>query len=196
MALEQITNKILYDAKQEAEAILKEAKDKASAIEAEANNECEKIKDSFAVRFKDEEAEIYRKTDIVGKLDTAKIELQGKRDLIAAANALALQKLQSLAKNDYLAFVESLLAKIDSDGEIMLGNGEKHLTKTWLANYCKQSGKKITISDQKGNFTGGFVFYTENKAYDLSFEMLLKNYNEKCEATVVKHLFDSLQTVK
>ena len=60
----------------------------------------------------------------------------------------------------------------------------------------KQKNKKISISENQGNFVGGLIFYTENKAYDLSFEMLLKNYNEKCESTVVKHLFDSLQAVK
>ena len=196
MALEQITNKILNDAKQEAETILKEAKDKVAAIEAEANAECEKIKNDFVVRFKDEETEIYKTSAIVGKLDTAKIELQGKRDLIAATNGLALKNLQSLAENDYLAFVSKLLDKIDADGVIMLGNGEKYITQTWLDGYCKQKNKKISISENQGNFVGGLIFYTENKAYDLSFEMLLKNYNEKCESTVVKHLFDSLQAVK
>lgn len=196
MALENITNKILNDAKLDAEAILKEAKDKVSAIENEANIECEKIKNDFATRFKDEEAEIYKKTAIVGKLDIAKIQLQGRRDLIAATNALALQKLQSLSESDYISFVVKLLDKIDSDGTIMLGNNEKYLTSAWLSNYCEQKGKNINISEQKGNFNGGFVFHTENKAYDLSFEMLLKNYNEKCESTVVKHLFDSLQAVK
>ena len=196
MALEQITNRILDDAKQEAETILKEAKDRVTAIEAEANAECEKIKSDFVVRFKDEETEIYKTSAIVGKLDVAKIQLQGKRDLIAATNALALQKLQSLKKNEYLEFMTKLLDKIDADGVMMLGNEEKYITKKWLADYCKQKGKEISISEKQSNFVGGFIFYTENKTYDLSFEMLLKNYNEKCESTVVKHLLDSLQTAK
>ena len=196
MALEQITNKILDDAKSQAQAILKEAEDKASAILSEANKECEKLQNDFALRLKDEEADIYKKAAIIGKLDVAKIELQGKRDLIGATNALALQKLRSLPEGEYLAFVARLLDQISADGVVRVGKGEKFLTKDWLATYCEGKGRQITFSSEIGNFVGGFVFYAEDKAYDLSFAMLLKNYNEKCEATVVKHLFDSLQSAK
>ena len=77
-----ITEKIKNDARKEADEILLKAKTQAETIARKAVDECDDIQAGFDARFNAERPEIFRRREIVANLDTARMELKAKRDLI------------------------------------------------------------------------------------------------------------------
>ncbi len=191
MSLAQITEKIKNDARKEADEILLKAKTQAETIARKAMDECDDIQAGFDARFNTERPEIFRRREIVANLDTARMELKAKRDLIEDVYRSALAKLASLGKEDYLSFCVSLLkdAVKSGDEKIAVGKNEKYLDEAWLGEYNAAHGTKLAMSGSRPDISGGFILMRDRTSIDCSWDMLVKVMQEKQEAGVVKRLF-------
>ncbi|MCF0247742.1 MAG: hypothetical protein HUJ86_03955 [Synergistes sp.] len=193
MSLAQITEKIKNDAQKEADEILSKAKGQADFINQKAGKECDEIKSGFDARFENERPEIFKRREIVANLDIEKMKLQAKRDLIADVYAAALANLAQLPREEYLNFCESLLGEAVSakNEQLVIGEKEKYIDAKWLAEYNKDHGTELLLSDDKADIAGGFIIVDGRKSIDCSWDMLVKVLQEKQESDVVKRLFPS-----
>lgn len=190
MSLAQITEKIKKDAQLEADKILAEAKESAAVVTKKAEESCEEIKADFKARFEAERPEIFRRREIVAKLDINKMQLQAKRNLIADVYKTALDQLKSLSKEDYLAFFEKLLESLGAkEGELQLSADEKFIDKAWVDAYNKKAGASLAISDEKADISGGFILEQNRIISNCSLDMLLQVAQEQKETDVIKRLF-------
>ena len=190
MSLAQITEKIKKDAQNEADAILVQAKEGAAAVLEKSEAECKRIRDDFKARFDAERPEIFRRREIVAKLDINKMQLQAKRNLIADVYKTALDSLCSLSKEDYLAFCEKLLAETGAkEGEIQLSADEKYIDKAWIDAYNKKADASLTLSEEKADISGGFILEQNKIISNCSWDMLLQVAQEQKETDVIKRLF-------
>lgn len=191
MSLAQITEKIEQDARAEAEKILAKAKEQEAQIKQEADDEVKKIEDAAKARFDRERPEIFKRRDIVARLDVNKLKLGEQRRLIQDVFDGSLEQLRSLGREEYLSFCWQLLKKAVSTGDEVLevSASEKFIDNSWLDSFNSQNDTRIQFSDRKGDFTGGFVLNNGRICINCSWEMLMQAAQEKLETEVVRRLF-------
>jgi len=190
MSLAQITEKIIKDAQADADQKKKEAEAKAAAITKQSDEQCAGIKADFNARFEAERPEIFRRREIVARLDINKMQLQAKRDLIADVYGEALKQLCDMPKEDYLAFCEKLLESTGAkEGELQISFGEKYIDNAWVDAYNKKAGAKLVLSGEKADISGGFLLDQDNIITNCSWDMLLQVAREQQETDVIKRLF-------
>ncbi|MDR3321502.1 MAG: ATPase [Synergistaceae bacterium] len=191
MSLAQITEKIEQDARSEAKKILASSREREEEVKRNAETEIKNIGDATAVRFEKERPEIFKRREIVARLDVDKLHLSVKRKLIQDVFDAGLERLRNLGKDEYLGFCERLLKEASTSGdEVMeISNHEKYLGREWLDAFNSKNGKKITLSEKRQNFFGGFVLNSGRVSVNCSWEMLMRVAQERLEAEVVKRLF-------
>jgi V/A-type H+-transporting ATPase subunit E len=193
MSLAQITEKIEQDARAEAQKILDRAKEQEAEVKSASDAEVRKLEETAQGRFDRERPEIFKRRDIVARLDVNKLRLGAQRRLIQDVFDGALEKLKSLDKNGYAAFCKALLKKAaqEGQGELVLAKKEKYLDKAWLDKFNAENGTNISLSEERGDFSGGFVLNNGRIDINCSWEMLMQAAQEKLETEVVKRLFPS-----
>ncbi|MDR0764463.1 MAG: V-type ATP synthase subunit E [Synergistaceae bacterium] len=191
MSLAQITEKIEREAREEAENILSRAREQESGVKQEIDAEVRRLGESARERFEKERPEIFRRREIVAKLDVGKIRLDAQRKLISEVYAGGLERLGRLDKKAYAAFCEKLLKKaIESGDEVIeFSGGEKYLDAAWLDAFNNKNGTKIKLSDRRGDFSGGFILNKGRIAVNCTWEMLIQTVSERLESEVVRRLF-------
>jgi V/A-type H+-transporting ATPase subunit E len=191
MSLAQITEKIEREAREEAENILSRAREQESGVKRDIDAEVRRLGDSARERFEKERPEIFRRREIVAKLDVGKIRLGEQRRLISEVYAEGLERLRGLDKKAYLAFCEKLLKKAMESGDevIEFANGEKYLDAAWIEAFNNKNGAKIKLSDKRGDFSGGFILNKGRTAVNCTWEMLIQAASERLENEVVRRLF-------
>jgi len=190
MSLAQITEKIIKDARADADVKKKEAEAKAAAVTKQSDEQCEAVRTNFKARFDAERPEIFRRREIVARLDVNKMQLQAKRDLIADVYNEALSQLVDMPKEDYLAFCEKLLESTGAkEGELQISAGEKYIDNAWVDAYNKKAGAKLVLSEEKADIKGGFLLDQDKIITNCSWDMLLQVAHEQQETDVIKRLF-------
>lgn len=193
MSLAQITQKIENDAKAEAKKLLDRAQEQKTQIKAEAEAEVKKLEAASAERFSHERPEIFKRREIVARLDVNKLHLESQRRLIQDVFDGALKKLQALDKDKYQNFFKALLKNASKEGgtQLVLSKDEKYIDGAWIDKFNSENGTKIALSPAKGDFNGGFVLENGRIDTNCSFEMLVQAAQESLETKVVKRLFQS-----
>ena len=193
MSLAQITEKIEKDAHSEASAVLNRAREQEAQIKKQGEAEVRKLEDAAKARFDRERPEIFKRRDIVAKLDVDKLHLDAQRALIGDVFGNALERLKALPKEEYLSFCERLLkeASETGDGVLQISMDEKYIDKGWLDNFNAKNKTKIALSDERQDFSGGFVLNRGRIGINCSWEMLMQAARERLETEVVKRLFQN-----
>jgi V/A-type H+-transporting ATPase subunit E len=191
MSLAQITEKIERDARDEAEKILSVAREREAEIRRDAEKEVSKLEDAAKARFDKERPEIFKRREIVARLDVEKLNLGAKRKLIQDVFDVGLERLNGLGKDEYLAFCEKLLKEATSSGDEVLeiSKGEKFIGREWLDSFNAKNSTNIMLSENRQDFLGGFVLNRGRVSVNCSWEMLMRAAQEQLEADVVKRLF-------
>lgn len=191
MSLAQITEKIQKDAHAEAERVLSEARKQEAEIKKEADAKVKELEDASQSRFDKERPEIFRRREIVARLDINKLHLGAQRRLINDVFEGALENLRKLDRNKYVAFCTGLLKNAAKTGNevIEFSRDEKYLDKAWVDRFNSEHSMNITVSDKKGDYSGGFVLSDGRIDINCSWEMLIQSAREQMETKVVKRLF-------
>jgi V/A-type H+-transporting ATPase subunit E len=191
MSLAQITEKIEQDARLEADKILAAAREREDEVKRIAEREVKNLEDAANARFGKERPEIFKRREIVARLDVNKLHLGAQRKLIQDVFDAGLERLKGLGQDEYLAYCTRLLKEATSTGEevMEISKGEKYIDREWLEDFNSKNAKKITLSEKRQDFSGGFVLNNGRISVNCSWEMLMRAAQEKLEAEVVKRLF-------
>ncbi|MDR3165925.1 MAG: V-type ATP synthase subunit E [Synergistaceae bacterium] len=193
MSLAQITEKIEREARDEAAKILSRAREQEAGMKQDTDAEVRRLSEAARERFEKERPEIFKRREIVAKLDVGKIRLGAQRKLISEVYAEGLRRLGSLDKKAYVTFCEKLLKKAIESGDetIELSRGEKYLDAAWIEAFNNKNGSKIRLSDKRGDFSGGFILNKGRIAVNCTWEMLIQAASEHMENEVVRRLFSA-----
>lgn len=190
MGKEQIVNRIIADAEVEAAEILCNAKERADGIVCTANERAAEERTQTEA-----EANVRTKRILEGKaaqarLDSAKIVLAEKRRVIEQIYERALQKLISMNKSDTLALIEKLLKEHAEEGdEIVLAKNFAYAEGVAALPIIKE--RKLIISGERVNLSGGCVLRGKLSDKDLSYGALLDADKEEHQADLAAKLFNS-----
>ena len=187
MGKQDIIERILSDAKAEAEAIGRDAETRAEDIRRAAEEAARKEREKA-----EREAEAKRRALLEGRraaarLDAQKIALSGKRRVIDVVYGRAEDKLSKLEEHASLALISSLLEAYAEKGDVLLAEGYPFLAGVKKLPVVREKG--LRVSDERARISGGVILKNSVSDRDLSLSSLLAADKEAHQAQLAGMLF-------
>jgi len=197
MEAEQVTEKILADAKAEADKIKTEAEEIQAQEKAKLNEELAEYKKQTEVlaqkAAKDKNAHLLA----AARMDLAKQFLAEKRKILDEVFQQARQKLMNMPDKDYRSFMTKLMldAVETGDEEVIIDGRKKRIDHEFIKQINHQLGPgfkgNLKLSGDKASLGGGFILKRGKIKNNLSFNVLLARAQRELEIELSKLLFES-----
>ena len=191
----QVVDKILADAKAEAEKIRKQAEENEAAEQAKLAEQLDEYKKQTAILAKkageDEESHILA----AARMDIAKQLLAEKRKILDEVFEQAHEQLQNLPDEEYRTLCTKLMLEAVETGaeEIVVDKNEKRINQDLINQVNRQLSSKgkgeLKLSDQKQNIGAGFILKRGQIKTNVSLDVLLDQARKELEIDLAKELF-------
>ena len=191
----QVVEKILADAKAEAEKIRKQAEENEAAEQAKLAEQLDEYKKQTAILAKkageDEESHILA----AARMDIAKQLLAEKRKILDEVFEQAHEQLQNLPDEEYRTLCTKLMLEAVETGaeEIVVDKNEKRINQDLINQVNRQLSSKgkgeLKLSDQKQNIGAGFILKRGQIKTNVSLDVLLDQARKELEIDLAKELF-------
>lgn len=192
---QQVTEKILADAKAEAEKIKKQAREKEAVEQAKLKEQLREFdKQTQAIAQKageDKKAHLLA----AARMDIAKQLLAEKRKILDEVFAQARQHLENLSDEQYCKLMTRLMLQAveSGDEEVIIDNEEKRIDQKFIKNINQQlaPGRKgnLRLSEDRANLGVGFILKRGRIKNNVSVEVLLAQARRELEIELAKKLF-------
>ncbi len=188
MGTQQVVERILSDAQAEARVIVESAEEKAAKMLADASSRAETSNRQAEAEMKEKRKSILEKKAAAARLDSAKILLAEKRNVIDKLYEKALEKLLALSKEDCLRLTERLLENYaETEDEIFFAENYPYVAE--VTHLPVFTAKALRVSPQKLPLDGGMRLRGEKSDKDLSYGALLAVDREEYQSVLAKELF-------
>ncbi|MCM1990619.1 V-type ATP synthase subunit E [Oceanirhabdus seepicola] len=195
--LEKLTNKIVEEAKIEADRILKEAEEEKSKLISSMEKKGNKEKELILEKAK-REAELRRGRVVSNaKLKIRNDKLEAKQGILDKVFEKSVMELNLLDGKSKIEFIKKTINEIDlaGDEEIILSNDiievfeKEHLEE--MNEKLKSSGKKgeLKVCKEDRNLKGGFIISKNGIELNWSFQAIVENLREELESEILAILF-------
>ena len=189
---ETIIQKILDDAQSVADGNIKEAEKTAKQALDRAKREVEKYKSENATKADDLYKDALERSQVVSNLDCKKLVHNAKKATIDKAFDEAIADIKK-DKKGYLGLIEKMISSCaeDEDEVVICEDDAKVITKKFIADLAKKTGKKLEICKEYGDFAGGVILSGKNYDKNLTLELELNAIRQDMESKISKILFGS-----
>jgi V/A-type H+-transporting ATPase subunit E len=195
MEAKQVVEKILADAKAEAQKIKKQTDTSEAAEQARLNEQLDEYKKQTEVLAKkageDEESHILA----AARMDIAKQLLAEKRKILDEVFEQARQQLQNLPEHEYRSLCTKLMLETveTGDEEVVVDKNEKRINQDLIDQVNRQLSSKgkgeLKLSDQKQDIGAGFILKRGQIKTNVSLDVLLDQARKELEIDMAKELF-------
>lgn len=195
MGAEEVVQKILADAKAEAERIKKQAEEKEAAEQAKLDEQLDDYKKQTEILA--EKARKDRKLHLLAaaRMDIAKELLGGKRGLLDEVFARAGEQLRNLPDNEYRKLMTKLMLEAveTGDEEVIIDNNETRIDQKFIKHINRELGPgykgNLRLADVRQDLTAGFILKRGRIRNNVSIEVLLAQARKELEIELAKELF-------
>jgi len=195
MESEQVTGKILADARAEAEKIKAQSDKKQAAEQAKLNNEIKEYTSRTEVLAKKAAEDKKARMLSAARMDIAKQYLGEKRKLLDEVFDKARGQFFKLSDDEYKALIKKLmLAAVETgDEEVVVGKNEKRIDFEFIKQVNTELGPgfgdNLRLSEQKQDIDGGFILRRGRLQNNVSIDVLLGEAREALEIEFGQELF-------
>ena len=196
--IEKIKEKILSDARREAEEVIRKAEQEAAAILAQAETEASGNLAQSEARAQAEAEILKKRISATASLEDRKQVLKTRQDMVAKAFELALDKLGKLPQDQYRKMMEHYILKAvrDGEGQILVNEADSkdRLGPDFISGLnrlLKENGREASLASS-GEFLsskGGAVLRYGDLEINCTLEILLNLEKSRLEADVAAVLF-------
>jgi len=180
--LENITNKILEDAKIEADRIMKDSAKVNQNIMDSKINEANEKKKKILEKAANEALMIKDRIVSNAELKVRDEKLKIKQEIIDKVFALSKERLKELTEDEYIKFLSNNLKSISLKGTEILIVPEK------MKDKVKSIGSLPKVSENE-TVDSGFILKDNDVAINFSFDSLVDYLREELETEIAQHLF-------
>lgn len=175
MENDRIAQRIIDDARTQAERTLAAARVKADKLTANAREEAARTAATEKARADADCKKLIERRATVARLDGKKEELRVKQELVSRVYGTALDKLCAMKKERYMALVERQIAKYAEDGDRVAIAADAPFAEKDLEMLGVFKDRGLTAV-AGGAFRGGIIIEGKTADIDLSFSALVKAY--------------------
>jgi len=198
MTIKDISEKIISDARIQADKIIAQAEDNANNIIKKGKKEAENIKN--IILYKSNQEASLRKSKILteANLEAKKIILSEKQKIIENVFNKASESILKLDDKDYRNIIKKMiLDNIETGDETIFidHSDQKKISESFIEDINKElksKGEKgeLKLSTSYLPIKGGVVIGSGKIRKNISLEFLLKKIREELEIQISKDLFD------
>ena len=195
MKAEQVVEKILSQARQEAESILNETRSKIEARRAALQTELADYAKQTDEQAQAAAADKLSRMMAAARMDLRKRTLAAKVELLDELFEQARQRINALPDEAYLALMGKLLTQAvqTGDEEVIVGKNETRLNYDFIKQVNKKLGPgfkgNLRMSTTKADIDGGFILRRGKVQVNASTRVLIDQVRETMEANLVADLF-------
>lgn len=190
MSKEAIVEKIISDAHLRADAIIGEANAKADEVISAAAEECKAYLYNFKAETDKMVFDVEARSKTVAELDAKKLALAAKIKVLDVVYERTLDNLRNLDKDTYSELIFAMLQNAKDGDVVTISKREKDIVTTeLLAQFAKEKGISLTLSDKLGDFDGGVILSENGVDKNFTFEIEVALLKEQTEANVAKEIF-------
>lgn len=195
--IDKITEKIAAGSKKEVDAIIKEAKSKADEVISEAEKKAEALKAEI-VASGERDAERERQRIVANaKLQSRKLRLEAKEDVIKEAFKMAEDKLKEIGSGEQYSSVLAALIKeaqavVGGDIELIARKDDlKVLTPEYIKKLSADTKARIEISPSTIDTIGGVIVKAKDGKVEVNntIEMRMERMRGELRPKVAEVLF-------
>lgn len=197
-SINNLTGKILEEAKVKKEEFIKEAKEDGKKILDKKTAEAKIIEKNTIEKAKRES--VIRRERILSnaELKVRNEKLQSKQKIIEKVLEKSLEKLSSLSKEEYLYYIKERILNlpIDGDEKIIINLKDKLLiTEDFINEINSELVKRgklggLSLSDETRDFKAGFILEKNGIEINNSFQALISSMKDELEYEVARVLFN------
>ena len=195
MDAEQVVEKILADAKAEADEITKQAEQSQAAEQAQLNKQLDEYKKQTEVLAQNSAEDEKSHLLAAARMDIAKQFLAEKTKILDEVFAQARQNLQNLPDDQYRELMAKLMSEAVETGEeeVIVDNNETRIDRELIDRVnqkLSQSGKgSLKLSDEKQKLGAGFILRQGRIKNNVSVDILLTQARKELGIELAKQLF-------
>jgi len=197
MEAKEVVEKILSDAKAEAEKIKKQADEKEAAEQAklqEQLDEYQKQTEALAQKAgKDKKLHLLA----AERMEIAKEYLAEKRKILDEVFVQGREQLQNLPDDDYRKLMTKLMLGVveTGDEEVIIDNKESRIDQAFIKRVNSKLGPgqkgNLKLVKERQNLGGGFILRRGKIKNNVSLEILLAQARKELEIELAKELFEN-----
>jgi V/A-type H+-transporting ATPase subunit E len=196
MEAEQVVEKILADAKAEAEKIAKQAREKEAAEQAKLAEQLDRHKKQTEVLAKkageDEKSHVLA----AARMDIAMQFLAEKRKILDEVFEQARKQLHKLPDDQYRKLCTKLMLEAveTGDEEVVVDTNENRIDQEFIKQVNREldPGYKgnLRLSDERQDLGAGFILKRGKIKTNVSVDVLLNQARKELEIDLAKELFE------
>jgi V/A-type H+-transporting ATPase subunit E len=198
MTIKDISEKIISDAKIQADKIIAQAEDNANNITNKGIKEADNIRKTILYKVNQEASLKKSKILTEANLGVKKTILLEKQKIMEDVFGKALKSILKLGNKDYQNFIKKLILDNIEKGDetIFIGHSDKNrISKDFIEDINKElkaKGKKgeLKLSDSYLPVKGGIIIGSGAIRKNVSLELLLKDVREESETQISEILFN------
>ena len=195
--IEKITDRILSEAREEAEAIKAEASAKAEEILADYEGQAKETYEARMESGKKEAADAADRKIRAAGLQSRKDVLAAKQEMIEAAYAAAKETILNMPEAEYIEFLAEKASRASVSGteQIALNEADQKKIGDALVKAANEklaaAGKKaeLSLSQETAAITGGLFLREKDISVNCSIDSLMAICREELDVKVSKVLF-------
>ncbi len=190
LGLEAILNRITQDADDRVQDIVEQADSRCAELLATADREAAAIVEE-AGRKANEQAEVLlRRSDSLAALETRKIALTARQELIDEVITRATQQVASLPANEKEAlYRRQLLENARGQETVVFSSRDLPLAKGVLEAVNTRMGWNLKLAPDAGSFSGGIILRQGPIETNLTPEVLARSLRSELVGLAAKALF-------
>ena len=196
--IEKITDRIAADTDQERKEILNQGKAQAAEIKSGYAALADAEYDEAITQGRKDAAERIERLGNVAQLESRKLRLSAKQEMLEKAFDLALQKLLNLPENDYVALLSKLAAEGAATGKealvLSVQDRPRYGKKVVVAanERLERAGKtaELTLSEEAREFQGGLYIQDGKVENNCTFATIIRMLKEQMSGEVAAILFE------
>ena len=190
--IEKITRLIESETQTEIDAILAKAREEAVAITARYQTQAET--EAAELKLKNQKAAAEREERLVSvaQMESRKVTLQVKQEMVETAYDLALEKLCSMPEERYVEVLVKLMLQASATGKeevVFSAEDRVRVGKAAVEKANQSAGKQFVWSDETRAIPGGFILKDQNIEVNCAFDTLVRLQKAETAGTVAKKLF-------
>lgn len=126
----------------------------------------------------------------LGELEANKIMLKARQDCVAAVYDGVKAKILAAPDAEYLKLLQKLIADVCKDGDEIIAakSDAKRVTAAWVKKVSTAAKKKLTLSKEQGDFSGGVILRNARYDRDLTVDELAAELRERTVSDTARAL--------
>ena len=190
--IEKIIGLIQSEGQAEIDTVLEKARADAAEITARYQDQSEAEAADLELKNQKNAAEHEERLISVAQMESRKVVLQVKQEMIEKAYALALKKLCSMQEDRYIEVLKQLILKASVSGReevIFSPEIRETIGKTAVEQVNQATGKNLLLSEETRLIPGGFILKDGNIEVNCAFDTLVRLERTETAGMVAKKLF-------